>query len=87
MFVIIAKKVQQAMQREHAELTLERVTGLDRLTGRNPRRDHDIAQHTGFLRREREHVGCAIFAAESPIEGADSRIGDEGDAAILGVGL
>ena len=43
-FVIIAKKVQEAMKREHSKLNLERVTRSDRLTGRNSRSNHDIAE-------------------------------------------
>ena len=42
--VIIAKKMQQAMQRQHPQLDSERVPGLTGLAGRNSRSYHDIAQ-------------------------------------------
>jgi len=61
--VIIAKKVQQAMKGQHLQLDWQGVPGLLGLTGCNPRCDHDIAEISGFLSRERQHIGCRVFAA------------------------
>jgi hypothetical protein len=51
--VIIAKKVQQAVERQHPQLDLNRVAGLPGLTPRNPARNHDFAQKPGLFGRER----------------------------------
>ena len=48
-FVIIAKKMQQTMERKHTKLSLHRVACLDRLTGRNSCSNHDIAQRTRLV--------------------------------------
>ena len=50
--VIIAKKVQQPVQREDSELDLKRMAGLLSLTPRNSAGDHDFAEKTGLLSRK-----------------------------------
>jgi hypothetical protein len=56
LFVIIAKKVQQAVQGQHPQLDLEPMAGLPGLAARNSARYHDFAEKTGLLGRKREHV-------------------------------
>src|ERR1044072_5107207 len=46
--VIIAKKMEQAVQSQHPELDLNRVAGLPGLAPRNPARNHDFAKKTGL---------------------------------------
>jgi hypothetical protein len=43
--VIVAHQVQEAVQRENAELCGRRVSDARRLTGRDATRDDDVAQH------------------------------------------
>jgi hypothetical protein len=50
--VIIAKKVQQSVQREHPQLDLNRMAGLPSLTPRNSAGNHDFAEKAGLLSRE-----------------------------------
>ena len=50
--VIIAKKVQQPVQREHPELDLNRMAGLPSLAARNSAGNHDFAEKTGLLSRK-----------------------------------
>ena len=50
--VIIAKKVQQAVQSQDPQLDLNRMAGQPGLAARNPARNHDFAQKTGLLGRE-----------------------------------
>jgi hypothetical protein len=54
--VIIAKKVQQTMQRQHPQLNCQGVAGLPGLTARNSRSYHDIANVAGLAGGKREHV-------------------------------
>src|SRR5689334_93839 len=67
-FVIIAKKVQQTVQGKHPKLCPQTVTCTTRLSPRNPKRDHHIAQHASFLGRERQHVRSRIFSTIASIE-------------------
>jgi len=50
--VIIAKKVQQAMQSQHPKLNLNRVAGVPGLAARNSAGNHDFAEKTGLLSRK-----------------------------------
>jgi len=54
--VIIAKKVQQAVQSQNPQLDLDRMACLPGLAARNPARNDDFAQKTGLIGCEREHV-------------------------------
>jgi hypothetical protein len=54
--VIIAKKVQQAVQGQHPQFDLDRVASLPGLTPRNSARYHDFPEETGLLGREGQHV-------------------------------
>lgn len=91
MLVIIAKKVQKAMQGEHPQLGLQGVARLAGLPARNTNRNNDIAE-TPSLRRglaspkrqrgeggERQDVGWCILSAVLPVQGTDARVGDERD--------
>ena len=69
--VIIAKKVQQAMQGQHPQLDRQGMPGLPGLTGRNPRRNHDIAEFAGLPGSKRQHVCYPVFAAVTMIQRAD----------------
>ena len=51
-FVIIAKKVQEAVEPEYAQLDLDGVPGPPSLSPRNSARNHDFAEKTGLLSRE-----------------------------------
>ena len=75
--VIIAKKVQQAMQGQHPQLDRQRVAGLPGLTGRNSCCYHDIAEFAWLCRWKGEHVRYAVFVAVSVIERAHAGIGHE----------
>jgi hypothetical protein len=77
--VIIAKKMQQTVQRQHPQLDLSRVAGLPGLTPRNTARNDDFAQKTGLFRRERQHVCCGILVPVSGVELPDTRVGYECD--------
>jgi hypothetical protein len=50
--VIIAKKVQQAVQCQHAQLDLNRVSRPSRLTPCNSAGNHDFAEKPRFVRGE-----------------------------------
>ena len=73
--VIIAKKMQQTVQRQHPQLDLNRVAGQPGLTPRNTARNHDFAQKTGLSGRERQHVCWGILVPVSGVELPDTRVG------------
>ena len=50
--VIIAKKVQQPVQRKDPQLDLNRMAGLPSLAARNSAGNHDFAEKTGLLSRK-----------------------------------
>jgi len=89
--VIIAKKVQKAMQGEHPQLGLQGVPRLAGLPARNTNRNNDIAQKPALCcglaapkrRRgeggKRQDVGWRISSAVLPVQRADARVGDERD--------
>jgi hypothetical protein len=66
--VIIAKKVQEAVQGQHAQLDGNRMTGLPGLTARNSSRNHDIAKFPGLSGGKRQHVGRSVLAEVSAVE-------------------
>ena len=70
--------MQQAMKREHPELSLDGVSGFDRLPGRNPCCDHDIAEAGALAGRERQDIGFMIFSAKAAVQRADTRVGCDG---------
>ena len=72
--VIIAKKVQQAMQGQHPQLDGQGMAGLPGLTGRNSCSDHDIAEFTRLLGGERQHVCYPVFTSVTMIQRADTGI-------------
>jgi len=72
--VIIAKKVQEAVEPEYAQLDLDGVTGPPRLSPRNSARNHDFAEKTGLADTEREHVRGSILGTVSGVQLADTRI-------------
>jgi hypothetical protein len=72
--VIIAKKVQQAMQGQHPQLDRQRMAGLTGLTGRNSRSYHDIAEFAGLPGAERQHVRYPVFTAVTVIQRADTGV-------------
>jgi hypothetical protein len=75
--VIIAKKMEQTVQRQHTQLDLNRVAGLSGLTPRDTARNHDFAKKTGLFGRERQHVCRGILVPVSSVELPDTRIGYE----------
>ena len=77
MLVIIAKKVQKAMQGEHPELGLEGVPCLEGLPARNTYCNHDIAQKTLLLRRKGQDVGGRVFPPVLPVQRAHARVRHE----------
>ena len=90
--VIVAEKVQQAVQREDAQLGLVGMPGLARLAARDAGRDHEVAESARrtegagrAVRRqstvgdETEDVGRVVLAAVAAIEDAHARVGDERD--------
>jgi hypothetical protein len=72
--VIIAKKVQQAMQRQHPQLDRQGMAGLTGLTGRNSRCNHDIAEFARLAGGKRQHVRYPVFAAVAVIQRADTGV-------------
>jgi hypothetical protein len=72
------------MERQDAKLSLQRVPCLHRLSSRNSRCDHDIAEHTRLAGWKRQHVRCPVFSPKSSIERADPCVGDEGDRECTG---
>jgi hypothetical protein len=72
--VIIAKKMQQPMQSEDAQLDMQRMPGLARLTAGNSTGNHDFAEKPGLLSREGQHVSSNVFAAISAVELADAPV-------------
>ena len=76
--VIIAKKVQQAMQGQHPQLDRERMAGLPRLTARNSCRNHDIAQFARLAGGKRQDVGRRVLAAISVVERTHARVRNHG---------
>ena len=67
--VIIAKKVQQAMQRQDAQLGLQRMPRLAGLAARDAGGNHDIAKLVRLGRRKRQHVRRPIFATVAAVQG------------------
>jgi hypothetical protein len=55
-FVIIAKEMEEAMEREDPELRANRMAGRDCLPGGNTMCNHDIAELTRLIGGERQHV-------------------------------
>ncbi|MDO8795779.1 MAG: hypothetical protein Q7J25_14300 [Vicinamibacterales bacterium] len=78
MLVIIAKKVQKAMQGQHPKLGLQGVAGLAGLAARNTHRNHDIAKKTLLLRGKRQDVGGRIFSAVLPVQRPHACVGHQG---------
>jgi len=72
--VIIAKKMQQAMQSQDPQLDLNRMPGVPGLAPRNPACNHDFAKKTGFLRGKRQHVRRGVLCPISCVEPADTPI-------------
>ena len=72
--VIIAKKVQQAMQRQHTKLDRQSMASLPGLTARNSSRNHDIAEFPGLPGRKRQHVGGSILTTVSLVECTHARV-------------
>jgi hypothetical protein len=72
--VIIAKKVQQAVERKYSQLDLDRVPGLHSLAPRNPARNHDFAEKAGLVCREREHVRRGVLRPVPGVELANARV-------------
>ena len=77
--VIIAKEVQQAMEREDSKLSAKRVPRLPRLRAGHADPDDDIAESAPLAGGKRENVGGTVFATELSVESADALIGDESD--------
>lgn len=80
--MIIAKKVQKAMQGEHPQLGLQGVPRLARLPARNTNRNHDIAKPTRLFRRKGQDVGWRVFSTVLPVQRAYARVGDDGDGEL-----
>jgi hypothetical protein len=87
--VIIAKKVQKAMQGQHPKLSLKGVPRVAGLPARNTYRNNDIAQKlicSGLAaptrrRREggkRQDVGRRVFSAVLPVQRAHTGVGHKG---------
>ena len=62
--VIIAEQVQQAVQRQHPQLGLQRMPGLPGLPARDARGNHDVAQFARLAGGKRQHVGRRVLAAD-----------------------
>ena len=75
--VIIAKKVQQSVQCQNAELGLETVSRTARLAPSHAHRNHDISNVPSIFARERQHVRYMVFAPVPPVERANLRIRHE----------
>jgi hypothetical protein len=76
--VIIAKKMQQAMQSQDPELDRARVPRLPGLAAGKSFSNHDIAKIARLASGKREHVRYPVLAAVTAIQRADAGIGDNG---------
>jgi hypothetical protein len=72
--VIIAKKMQQSVERQDSELRLQRVSGSTRLPARDTRGNHDIPEVARTVSRKRQHVRCTEFAPVTVIQRPDPGI-------------
>src|SRR5687768_11075474 len=79
LLVIVAKQVEQTMQCKHTQLRLQRMPGIARLSAGHSGGDDHIPQLSRLAGWKRKYIGRAIFAAVSSIEGAHTRIGNDGD--------
>ena len=59
--VIIAKQMQQSMQREHPQFGLQAVAGLPGLPAAQRRGDHDVAEIARLVGGKRQDVGRLIL--------------------------
>jgi hypothetical protein len=85
--VVVAEKVQQPVEREHAKLGLKRVAGFTRLPLRHSCRNHNVAEELigicdGRSRSERKHIGCTVTTAELAIERAHPHVAYERDGDV-----
>ena len=77
--MIIAKKVQQAVQGEYPQLDLHRVASPARLPAGHATRDDHVAKLPGLISGKRQHVGAPVFAQVAGIQCADPSIGCQRD--------
>ena len=85
--VIVAQKVQKAMQGENPIFGAEGMAGLAGLPCGNARGNHDITKEPGWpndgpsrqIGPKRQDVGDMIDTPEPPIQGADLTVPDEGE--------
>ena len=77
--VIIAKKMQQSVERQHPQLGLERVSRLEGLPARDACRNHDISEVTGVLAGKRQDVRRMVFAPVTTIDRTNTGVGDNRD--------
>jgi hypothetical protein len=75
--VIIAKKMQQAVQSQHPKLSLDWVAGASGLAARNSACDRDFAEKSRLLAGERQHVGRRILPPVPGVELPHPRVRDE----------
>jgi len=78
-FVIIPKQMEKAVQRQHPQFGLERMTRGARLPPSHACRDHDVPETAGIAGRKRQHVGGSILLSIQAIQSPDTTIGDNGD--------
>jgi hypothetical protein len=78
--VIIAKKVQQPVQRQNPKLRLDRVARLPGLPAGDAGRNYDIAEVAGILGGKRKDVRYTEFAPVTVIQRPDAGVRDDGDS-------
>jgi len=69
-FVIIARKVQHAMQRQNFDLLSDTVPKPPRVLGSDLGRDGDLARQAVRRNgRKRKHIGRLVLSAKTPVQG------------------
>ena len=66
--------MQQTMKGQHTKLSLHGMAHLDRLTGRNSRSNHDIAEVARLIGGKRQDVCYAVFSPETAVERTDAGV-------------
>src|SRR5262249_41556488 len=86
-FVIVAQKVEKAMQRQMGDVMIEPLALGARLARDGLVGEHDVAEVArrpagGCRRRKRQHVGRLVAAAPAAVEGADRAVAGEDDGEL-----
>lgn len=92
MFVVVTEKVQQAVERENAQLGLVRMTGFPRLALGHAGGNNEISEGAGsgvnkrdcfeLIGDETQNVGRIVLSPVAAIQGAHAGVADERDTEL-----